>query len=147
MEQVFPIAKKYGACLIALTIDDHGVADTAEKRYEIASRIVREAEAYGIEKRNIIVDCVVQSLAYSPKAYTEALRAVSMVKDLGVKTCLGIGNLSFGLRDRENIDAVFLAMAMGYGLDSAIMKVTAKQSNMVLNTFKYLQETSRMLSF
>ena len=122
MEKVFPVVKKYGGVLIALTLDESGIPQTAQGRLEIARKIVKEAEKYGIDKRDIIVDplCLtVSSDKYAPSVTLESIRLIKA--ELGVKTSLGISNVSFGLPQREIVNSVFFAHALQNGLDAVIL--------------------------
>ncbi len=122
MDAILPLVKKYGGTLIALTIDEKGIPDTAEGRCAIAERIVRECEKYGIEKKDIIVDPLAMTVSSDDESGKITLDSVRLIKEkLGLKTSLGVSNISFGLPDRENINALFTTLAFGAGLDCAIM--------------------------
>ena len=118
---VLPIAKKYGATVVALTLDESGIPDTAEGRVEIAKRIIREAKRLHIDKRDIIVDPLTLPISASPTAARVTLRAVELLAEAGIKTVLGVSNSSFGLPRREKINTLFLAEAMSRGLSAAIL--------------------------
>lgn len=122
MAELFPLVKKYGACAVCLTLDEKGIPPTAEKRLEIAKRIVNKAAQYGIDKEDLIMDCLVLTASTEQSQIPETLRAISLIKkELGVKTVLGISNVSFGLPDRTLLNKTFLALALGAGLDAAII--------------------------
>jgi len=122
MEAIFPIAKKYGACVVGLTLDENGMPNTAQKRLEIARKIVYTALEYGIAKENIIIDTLVLSAATNQENVMETLKALELVKEeLGVNTMLGVSNISFGLPKRSLLNSTFLAMALNRGLDAAII--------------------------
>ncbi len=122
MDCIFPLVKKYGGTLIALTIDEGGIPDTAEGRCAIAERIITEGAKYGIDKKDIIVDPLCMTVSSDGESGNITLEAVKMIKDrLGVKTSLGVSNVSFGLPDRDSVNAQFLSMAFTLGLDCAIM--------------------------
>lgn len=121
MDAVFPIAKKYGCAVLGLTLDENGLPKTAEARFEIANRIVREAEKYGIAREDIFIDCLMLSVSAMPNQANETLKAISMVKALGVNTILGISNVSFGLPQRPLLNRTMLTAAIAYGLDAAIV--------------------------
>lgn len=122
LETVLPIAKKYGAAVLGLTLDDDGVPETAEERLEIARKIVRAAEDLGIPREDVLIDCLVMTAAVQQKQAPETLKAVRMVKEeLGLKTVLGVSNVSFGLPGRTAINRAMLAMALAQGLDAPIM--------------------------
>lgn len=139
MEKIFPIAKKYGACVIGLTIDEEGLPKTAEKRLEIATKIIKTAKTYGIPEENIIIDCLVLTVSAEQESVMETLRAMPMIKSkYNVKTALGTSNVSFGLPERKVINATYLALALGYGLDMPITDSTSKVLMDVIRSFKIL---------
>ncbi|WP_180963981.1 homocysteine S-methyltransferase family protein [Haloimpatiens massiliensis] len=122
MEKIFPIVKKYGACVIGLTLDENGVPSTAEERFAIAKRIVNKAQEYGIPKENILIDSLVLTVSAQQKEAIETLKTVRLVKErLGVKTLLGITNISFGLPSRGLLDRTYLSMALAMGVDAVII--------------------------
>ena len=122
LEHVLPVAKKYGACVLGLTLDDGGIPETARERLEVARRIVDAAELIGIPRRNILIDCLTLTASAQQKLVPETLRAVRMVKDeLGVRTVLGLSNVSFGLPRRPLVNRTMMMAAIMEGLDSAII--------------------------
>ncbi len=122
MDAILPLVQKYGGTLIALTIDENGIPETARGRCEIAEKIVNECKKYGIEKKDIIVDPLAMTVSSDDQSGKITLESVRLIKEkLGLKTSLGVSNISFGLPDRENINALFTALAFGAGLDCAIM--------------------------
>lgn len=122
MDSVFPLVKKYGGAVIALTLDKNGIPSTAYERFEIAKRIVEEAAKYGIDKKDIIVDTLCLTVSSDKEAPTVTLQAMKMIKEkLGVKVSLGISNVSFGLPKRDVINSTFFALALANGLDAVIM--------------------------
>ncbi|MBR2892746.1 MAG: homocysteine S-methyltransferase family protein, partial [Clostridia bacterium] len=122
MDAILPLVQKYGGTLIALTIDENGIPETAQGRCEIAEKIVNECKKYGIEKKDIIVDPLAMTVSSDDQSGKITLESVRLIKErLGLKTSLGVSNISFGLPDRENINALFTALAFGAGLDCAIM--------------------------
>ena len=122
LEHVLPIAKKYGACVLGLTLDEHGIPETADQRLEIARRIVHEAEKLGIPRRNILIDCLTLTASAQQKLVPETLKAIRLVKqELGVKTILGLSNVSFGLPRRPLVNRTMMTAAMMSGLDGAII--------------------------
>ncbi|MDO5562108.1 MAG: homocysteine S-methyltransferase family protein [Synergistaceae bacterium] len=119
---ILPIAKKYGCAVLGLTLDESGIPETAEGRFAVAEKIVAAAEAIGIPRRDILIDCLVLTVSAQQSQAMETLKAVKMVKErLGVKTVLGVSNISFGLPARPVINRTMLAMALAYGLDAPIM--------------------------
>ncbi|PHV69885.1 homocysteine methyltransferase [Sporanaerobium hydrogeniformans] len=122
LEAILPIAKKYGACILGLTLDERGIPESAEERLEVARRIVTAAREIGIPKKDILIDCLVVTASAQQDLVLETLRAVRLVKEeLGVKTVLGVSNVSFGLPNRPIINKTMLAMALMQGLDAPIM--------------------------
>ena len=122
LEHVLTIAKKYGACVLGLTLDEHGIPETAEQRLDIARRIVNEAERLGIPRRNILIDCLTLTASAQQKLVPETLKAVRLVKaELGVRTILGLSNVSFGLPRRPLVNRTMMTAAMMSGLDGAII--------------------------
>ena len=121
MDKILPIAQKYGGVLIALTLDDKGIPKTSDARVDVALKIIAEAEKYGISKNNIVVDPLTLTISADPTAAHVTLETVAKLKALGIKTSLGISNISFGLPAREVITATFLSTAIAHGLNAAIM--------------------------
>ena len=122
LEKILPIAKKYGAAVLGLTLDDEGIPDTAARRFAIAQKIIAEAAKYGIPREDVLIDCLVMTVSAQQNQAAETLKAVRMVKEqLGVCTVLGVSNVSFGLPARPVINRTMLAMALAAGLDAPIM--------------------------
>ena len=122
LASVLPLVKKYGASVVGLTLDENGIPKTAEGRFEIAKRIVARAEAIGIDRRDVYIDCLTLTVSAEQDACRETLRALHRVKtELGCKTCLGVSNISFGLPNRELVNSTFLTMALEEGLDLPII--------------------------
>lgn len=122
METVFPLIKKYGGVVVALTLDENGIPETAHGRYLIAEKIINRAAEYGIDKKDIIVDALTMAVSAQPESAQVTVDAIREIKEkLGVATCLGVSNISFGLPERGFINSTFFALALSAGLDSAIM--------------------------
>lgn len=122
MESIFPLVKQYGGVVIALTLDEDGIPPTAKGRFAIAEKIVRTAAAYGIDKKDIIVDTLAMTISAGQENAAVTLKAVRMIREkLGVHTSLGVSNISFGLPQREHINAVFFTLALQNGLSAAIV--------------------------
>ena len=122
LEKILPIAKKYGACVLGLTLDDKGIPETAEERFKIAEKIIDEAEKIGIPRRNILIDCLTLTASAQQNLVKETLKAVKLVKEnLGVCTVLGLSNVSFGLPRRPLVNRTMLIASIMNGLDSAII--------------------------
>ena len=122
MDAIFPLVKKYGGVLVALTLDEDGIPGTAEGRLAIAERILAEAEKYGIERKNILFDTLTMTVSADGNAAKTTLDALRMIREkTGCGTVLGVSNVSFGLPEREVLGSVFLTMALERGLSAAIM--------------------------
>jgi 5-methyltetrahydrofolate--homocysteine methyltransferase len=127
LRRVLPLAKKYGAAVIGLTLDNKGIPDTAEGRLAIARRIRNAARRRGIPDADIIIDCLTLTVSAEQKRAAETLRTIRLVKErLGLSTVLGVSNISFGLPQRPLISSTFFAMAMAAGLDAAIINPKEK---------------------
>ena len=127
LARVLPLAKKYGAAVIGLTLDAKGIPDTAEGRLAIARKIRNAARRHGIADRDIIIDCLTLTVSAEQKRAAETLRTIRLVKDkLGLATVLGVSNISFGLPQRPLISSSFFSMAMAAGLDAAIINPKEK---------------------
>lgn len=128
LDAVLPIVKRYGCAVVALTLDEEGIPSTAEGRFAIAERIVAEAERCGIPRCDVVIDCLVMAASTNQREAREILRAVTMVKErLGCKTVLGVSNVSFGLPQRELVNATFLSAAFGAGLDMPILNPSSQR--------------------
>lgn len=122
LRTVLPLVKKYGAAVVGLTLDENGIPPKAEQRFEIAERIMERALALGIPKRDIYIDCLTLTASAEQDGAAETLKAVRMVTQrLGLKTVLGVSNISFGLPNRELVNSTFLTMAMNSGLTLPII--------------------------
>ncbi len=122
MDAVFPLIQKYGGVVVALTLDEEGIPNTAEGRVFIAEKIVAEAKKYGIDKKNILIDPLAMTISADKNAANVTLKAIRLIKEkLGVHTSLGVSNVSFGLPAREIVNANFFALALENGLSAAIM--------------------------
>ena len=128
MRAIFPLVKKYGGVVIGLTITEEGIPETAEGRFLAARRIVQTALSYGISRSDIIIDPLTMAVSAGQDAALVTLEALERIKqELGVKTSLGVSNVSFGLPQRENITSAFFLMALQRGLDAAIMNPKSEQ--------------------
>lgn len=137
MEAVFPIVQKYGGVVIGLTLDE-GIPLKAEERFEIAEKIIKKAEEYGIGKEDIIIDCLTLTASAQQKEVRETLRAMKMVKELGVHTVLGVSNVSFGLPNRPLLNRTFLTLAMEAGLDLPIINPLDEELMGTIDAFHVL---------
>lgn len=122
MDQVFPLAKRYGGTVVALLLDEEGIPDTAEDRVAIARRIMAEAARYGIAKRDLVMDALTMTVSTGERNALVTLETLRRCREeLGVRTVLGVSNISFGLPQREKLAGPFLTLALGAGLDAAIL--------------------------
>ncbi|PTX17675.1 5-methyltetrahydrofolate--homocysteine methyltransferase [Halanaerobium congolense] len=122
LEKTLPAVKKYGAAVIGLTMDDNGIPDTAAGRFAVAERIVNKAAEFGISRDKIIIDCLTLTASAQQEGVKETLKALNMVKEkLGVKTTLGVSNVSFGLPARPVLNRTFLSIALYQGLNLPII--------------------------
>lgn len=139
MEAVFPIVKKYGTCVIALTLDEKGLPENTAQRLEIAERIIKRAAEYGITPERILVDCLTLTVSAQPMAGLDTLEAIRQVKArYGVKTTLGASNVSFGLPERKLLNRTFLAMALEAGLDAPITDPTVADYAETIQAYEVL---------
>ena len=128
LEAILPLVKKYGASVVGLTLDKNGIPKTAEGRFEIAEKILKRAMEYGIPKEDVYIDCLMETLG--------ALKRVK--EELGLKTVLGVSNISFGLPNRELITRTFLTMALQNGLDLPIINPNIESIIGAVRAYKLL---------
>jgi 5-methyltetrahydrofolate--homocysteine methyltransferase len=122
LNRVLPLVSESGAAVIGLCMDDDGIPATPEARLAVAQKIVDRAEAHGIGREDILIDCLALTVGADSKAGWITLEAIRMVReDLGVNLALGASNVSFGLPDRETINGMFLGMAIARGLNCPIV--------------------------
>ena len=139
MEKILPLVKKYGAAVVGLTLDEQGIPLTAKERFLVAEKIVRKAESYGIPREDIYIDCLTLTASAQQKEVVETLKAMQMVKErLGVKTVLGVSNISFGLPKREQVNVSFLTLAMAHGLDLPIINPNVSAMVAAIDCFNVL---------
>lgn len=139
MHAVFPLAKKYGGLVVALTLDESGIPADAEGRVAIAKKILTVAQSYGIDKKDLIFDPLAMTVSADQTAALATLEAVRRIKEeLGCLTSLGVSNVSFGLPRREIITSAFFACALEKGLDAAIMNPDSVDMMKVYFAFKAL---------
>ena len=139
LQAVLPIAKHYGCAVVGLTLDEDGIPPTAEERFAIAERIVHAAEAAGIPRQDVLIDCLVMAASTNQSEVVEILRAITLVKErLGVRTVLGVSNVSFGLPLREVVNATFLASAFAAGLDMPILNPLSDRYREVVDSWRVL---------
>ncbi len=139
MKDVFPICAKYGGVLIGLCINEEGIPPTAEERFAIAESIISEAAKYGICKERIIIDSLVLTASAQQKEVMETAKCVKLVTDrLGISTCLGLSNVSFGLPNRPLINRTFLVMALLSGLKLPILNPFDYELMSAIDAFEVL---------
>ena len=139
MDAVFPLIKKYGGVAIAVTLDENGIPDTAEGRIEIAEKIIARASEYGIDKKDIIVDPLAMAVSSDSRSANITLEAVKKLNEKGIKTSLGVSNISFGLPNRADINSVFYTMAMQCGLNCAIINPFSEEMMKAWHCFMALK--------
>ena len=139
MREIFPLVKKYGGVVVGLTLDENGIPDSAEGRVKIAKNIIETAKKYGIDKSDIVIDVLCMTVSYDSLAAKTTLQALKLVKEqLGVKTVLGVSNISFGLPHRENVNSIFYSMALNCGLNCAIINPCSDDMMRTYYSFKVL---------
>lgn len=139
LEAILPIAARYGARLVGLTLDEHGLPATAEERLAIACRIVAAAKDAGIAPERLLIDCLALTVSTDQTQAGETLAAIGRVKrELGTYTTLGVSNVSFGLPERPLLNATFLAAALGAGLDAPILNPGSARYRDTVNAYRVL---------
>lgn len=135
MEQVFPLVKKYGGVVVGLALDEDGIPDTTEGRLAIAEKIYQTGEKYGISRKDIVIDALVMTMSTNNESAKITLDTVKEITARAGKTVLGVSNISFGLPQRELINAAFFTMAMNNGLSAGIINPNAKAMRQAYDTF------------
>ena len=135
MEQVFPLVKKNGGVVVGLALDEDGIPDTTEGRLAIAEKIYQTGEKYGISRKDIVIDALVMTMSTNNESAKITLDTVKEITARGGKTVLGVSNISFGLPQRELINAAFFTMAMNNGLSAGIINPNAKAMRQAYDTF------------
>ena len=139
LDTILPLCKKYGAAVVGLTLDEHGIPPTAEGRLAIARRIAAAADAAGIPREDVYIDCLTLTVSAEQDAAAETLRALALCKrELGVRTVLGVSNISFGLPCRGYMNTAFLTLAMQAGLDLAIMNPNTPEMMAAVRAYRVL---------
>ncbi|MDE6580476.1 MAG: homocysteine S-methyltransferase family protein, partial [Ruminiclostridium sp.] len=139
LQTVLPLVKKYGAAVVGLCLDEDGIPKTAEGRFNIAKKIMERAMSLGIRKEDIYIDCLTLTVSAEQEAARETLNALERVKkELGLKTVLGVSNISFGLPDRVKINSNFLAMALTKGLDLPIINPNVEAMTAAVRAYNVL---------
>ena len=139
IENVLPLVKKYGAAVVGLTLDENGIPKSADKRFELAKKILDKALEYGIRKEDVYIDCLTLTASAEQENVMQTVNAVERVKnELGLKTVLGVSNISFGLPSREIVNHNFLMMALTKGLDLPIMNPNIDSMTATVRAYKLL---------
>ena len=141
MSAIFPLVRKYGGLVVALTLDEGGIPDTADERLDIARKIITTAESYGIPKKDLIFDPLCMTISADTKAALTTLECVRRLgSELGVHTSLGISNVSFGLPKRNMITSGMFAAALECGLSAAIMNPFAPEMMATYHSYRALHD-------
>lgn len=139
LDAILPLCKKYGAAVVGLTLDEKGIPTSAEARFAIAERIVQAATVAGIPREDIYIDCLTLTASAQQEGAVQTLEALTRCKrELGVRTVLGVSNISFGLPCRSYLNTTFLAMAMAAGLDLAIMNPNTPEMMAAVRSYRVL---------
>lgn len=140
MKEIFPLVKKYGGVVVCLTLDEDGIPEEAEKRVEIAKKIIKTADEYGIDKKNLIFDTLAMTISADNKSAVATLKALNIIKnELGCHTSLGVSNVSFGLPCRDILNGAFFTLALENGLSAAIMNPNSNEMMKSYYSFKALK--------
>ena len=139
LDTILPLCKKYGAAVVGLALDEHGIPTDAEGRFAIAKRIAAAANAAGIPNEDIYIDCLTLTASAQQEGAVQTLEALTRCKkELGVRTVLGVSNISFGLPCRGYLNTTFLTMAMAAGLDLAIMNPNTPEMMAAVRAYRVL---------
>jgi len=140
MKAVFPLVKKYGGVVVALTLDESGIPNTADGRFKIAEKILKTAEDYGIDKKDIVFDTLAMTISADTSSAQTTITALKEIKEkLGCHTSLGVSNISFGLPNRDAINAAFFALCLENSLSAAIMNPYSSDMMKTYYAFKALK--------
>ena len=127
MDEVFPLVRKYGGVVVGLTIDEEGIPKDAEGRVRVAGKIINEAAKYGIDKKDIVIDVLTMTISSEKDGAKVTFEALKRVREeFGVRTVLGVSNISFGLPRRPIVNSYFYAMAMQNGLTAGIINPSSE---------------------
>ena len=139
MAAVFPLVKKYGGLVVALTLDEGGIPTTAAGRVQVARKIIERAASYGISKKDLVFDTLAMTVSADPAAADVTLQALRQICQLGCHTSLGVSNISFGLPGRGAINGTFFALALENGLSAAILNPGSVDMMRTYYTFNALK--------
>lgn len=144
LNAVLPLVKKYGAAVVGLTLDEDGIPETVEKRVAIAEKIINRAIETGIPREDIIIDCLTMTVSAKQSAAQTTLDAMKQVKEkFGVKTTLGVSNVSFGLPQRDVVNTAFVTLALEKGLDLPIMNPNSQSMTGAVRAYKVLKSIDK----
>jgi len=144
MEAILPLVKKYGASVVGLTLDKNGIPKTTQARMDIAKRILDKALSYGIRKENVYIDCLTLTVSAEQEGAAQTLEALRRIHaELGLKTVLGVSNISFGLPARPLVNQNFLTMAMTCGLDLPIINPNVESMMAAVRSYHLLMNIDR----
>lgn len=147
LDTILPLCKKYGAAVVGLALDEHGIPADAEGRFAIAKRIAAAANAAGIPNEDIYIDCLTLTASAQQEGAVQTLEALTRCKkELGVRTVLGVSNISFGLPCRGYLNTTFLTMAMSAGLDLAIMNPNTPEMMAAVRAYRVLTSQDKQSS-
>ena len=147
LDTILPLCKKYGAAVVGLALDEHGIPADAEGRFSIAKRIAAAANAAGIPNEDIYIDCLTLTASAQQEGAVQTLEALTRCKkELGVRTVLGVSNISFGLPCRGYLNTTFLTMAMSAGLDLAIMNPNTPEMMAAVRAYRVLTSQDKQSS-
>lgn len=134
MEAIFPIVSKYGGVLVGLCLDENGIPSSADERFAIAEKIASKAAQFGIKRKDLVMDALTLTISAQQKESAETIKALKKIKEqLGIHTCLGVSNISFGLPRRELVNSTFFALALNNGLDACIINPC---NDAMINTYR-----------
>ena len=147
LDTILPLCKKYGAAVVGLALDEHGIPADAEGRFAIAKRIAAAANAAGIPNEDIYIDCLTLTASAQQEGAVQTLEALTRCKkELSVRTVLGVSNISFGLPCRGYLNTTFLTMAMAAGLDLAIMNPNTPEMMAAVRAYRVLTSQDKQSS-
>lgn len=141
MDEVFPLVRKYGGVVVGLTIDEEGIPKDAEGRVRVAGKIINEAAKYGIDKKDIVIDVLTMTISSEKDGAKVTLEALKRVREeFGVRTVLGVSNISFGLPRRPIVNSYFYAMAMQNGLTAGIINPSSEDMMKAYRSYNALMD-------
>ncbi len=144
LDAILPLVKKYGAAVVGLTLDQGGIPKSAQSRFDIAQKILHRALSYGIRREDVYIDCLTLTVSAEQEGAVQTLEALERVKkELGLKTVLGVSNISFGLPARPVVNQNFLMMAMTCGLDLPIINPNIEAMMAAVRSYHLLKNIDK----